>query len=248
MVRERSPTFDDHWSQPRLFYNSIKPVEQQFLIDAIRFETAHLHPDVQKNVLTQLNKISHDIAVRVGEVLGLEAPAADSTYYHNNTTIGLSIFGEKLPTIATLRVGVLASIKSQGSLAQGKAIKEEFVKDRVSVIIVGETLGAGVDMTYSAAEAVGFDGIIVADGASALFDNKMRSSLYPPGRPTQIVTDGYNWGKPLGFLGDATLALKAASASKGPGVYEGKDIQAIVTNLRDGLAQFKFTDRFALDK
>lgn len=71
LVRGLSSTFDDHWSQPRLFYNSLLPVEQQFLINAIRFETSHLQSaEVKKNVLLQLNRISNDIAVRVATALG----------------------------------------------------------------------------------------------------------------------------------------------------------------------------------
>ncbi|KAJ4304333.1 hypothetical protein N0V88_001946 [Collariella sp. IMI 366227] len=59
LVRALSPTFDDHWSQPRLFYNSLTPVEQQFLINAIRFETSHVKSaTVKQNVLTQLNRFT----------------------------------------------------------------------------------------------------------------------------------------------------------------------------------------------
>ncbi|KAK5990150.1 Catalase-3 [Cladobotryum mycophilum] len=248
LVRERSHTFDDHWSQPRLFYNSISAVEQQFLINAIRFETSHIHPVIQKNVITQLNKISHDIAKRVAEALGQEVPAPDPTYYHNNKTAGLSIFGQKLPTIATLNVGVLVSTKAKGSLAQAQSIKKAFAKDKVNVIVVAETLGDGIDQTYSAADAIGFDGIIVADGADGLFNKGNNSPLYPNGRPTQIVTDGYNWGKPLGFLGSARGVVDKAGATKGAGVYVESDVNKIVGEVRGGLAIFKFIDRFPLDK
>lgn len=62
LVREVSSTFSDVWSQPRLFYNSLIPVEQQFLINAIRFETSQLTSSVVKsNVLIQLNRVSHDL-------------------------------------------------------------------------------------------------------------------------------------------------------------------------------------------
>ncbi|KAG5999337.1 catalase [Claviceps lovelessii] len=247
LERRRSNTFLDHWSQPRLFYNSITPIEQQFLINAIRFETSHLSQAVQKNVLTQLNKISHDIAVRVGKALGLEAPPADDKYYHNNQTKGLSIFGQELPTIATLVVGVLTSATSDTSINQAKALKDAFQASKVKVIVVGESLRAGVDQTYDAADAVSFDGIIVADGADALFDPKKKSTLYQPGRPAQIVADGYNWGKPIGFLGSAKRSMSVASVQIGAGVYMSNSTASIVADFKKGLAKFKFTDRFPID-
>lgn len=248
LARKRASTFADHWTQPRLFYNSLTAVEQQFLINAVRFETSHLSEPIQKNVLTQLNKISHDIALRVGEALGLEAPEADDTYYHDNKTAGITIFGEKLPTIATLKVGVLASTKSTGSLDQAKAIKEAFAALKVTVTIVAEALALSVDQTYSGADATGFDGIIVADGAQGLLDGSKKSTLYPPGRPMQIVSDGYHWGKPIGFLDDASDSVGLAGTEDGPGVFTASSVTEIVEDLKEGLAIFKFTDRFPIDE
>lgn len=249
LVRARSSTFADHWSQPRLFYNSLTKAEQQFLVNAIRFETSQLQSeDVKNNVLRQLNKVSHDVAVRVATAIGLEAPEADSKYYHDNTTVGISIFGEKLPSIATLTVGVLASIKSDESIRQAKALKEALAQDNVTVTIVGEVLKDDIDAVYSAAEAISFDGIVVAAGAESLFDAKRKSTLFPPGRPTQIVVDGYNWGKPIGFIGKAKSAVKAAGVSKSDGVYLAGDVGTLVKHLKDGLATFRFTDRFPLDE
>ncbi|KAF4452550.1 catalase [Fusarium austroafricanum] len=200
--------------QPRLFYNSTK-AEQQFLINAIRFETSNLKSeDVKKNVLYQLNKISHDIAVRVGRALGLEAPDADDTYYHDNTTAGISIFATKSPTIATLTVGVLVSTNSKNSMQQAKAIEKALAEDKVTVTIIGEVLRDDVEVAYSAAEAAQFDSIVVADGSEALFNGTKKSTLFPPGRPTQLVVDGYNWGKPVGFIGSARAAAQAAKSWK----------------------------------
>lgn len=248
LIRKRPSTFSDHWTQPRLFYNSLSAVEQQFLIDAIRFETSHIGPAIQRNVLAQLNKVSHDIAIRVATAIGLEAPEADDKYYHDNTTAGISILNEKLPTIATLRVGVLASTSSEESLSQAKALKEAFANDKVTVITVAETLGEGVNLTYSQADAINFDGIIVAEGTNDLFNATVKSTLYPPRRPAQILADGYNWGKPVGFLGGADAVLATIDATEGEGVYTIAGVDEIVEKFRDGLATFKFTDRFAIDE
>ncbi|KAF4121306.1 catalase [Geosmithia morbida] len=247
LVRERPSTFADHWSQPRLFYNSLSKIEQQFLIDAIRFETSQVSPGIQENVIKQLNKVSHDIAVRVASALGQEAPEADPTYYHDNTTVGISIFGHKLPSIATLKVGILASNSGSCNLSQATDLKKAFAAENVTATIVAETLGDGVDLTYSAASAVAFDGTIVVDCVDKLFDVSAKPSLFPPRRPTQLVTDSYNWGKPIGFLGDGDVAMKAADVPAGPGVYVSRKTADIVNDFKDGLATFKFTNRFATD-
>ena len=237
------------WSQPRLFYNSLIPEEQQFLINAIRFEVSHLRSAVVKsNVLIQLNRVSNDIAKRVAEVIGLPAPAPDPKYYNNNSTAFVSIFNYSLPTIATLNVGVLASVASSSSLSQAASLAQAFSSSGLNVIVVGETLASGINQTYSSADATGFDGIIVAAGAEGLFTNGTSSTFFPADRPLQILTDGYRWGKPVGAIGSAAGVLKLASATTTPGVFSSTSGDAsFVTAFEGGLTVFKFIDRFPID-
>ncbi|KAI1313600.1 catalase [Xylaria venustula] len=254
LVRELSSTFNDHWSQPRLFYNSLEPVEQQFLINAIRFETSHLQSTaVKQNVLTQLNKISNDVAVRVATALGLPAPAPDGAFYHHNTTAGLSITRDKLPTIAGLKVGILSSLDGK-ALSQAKDLKARFGNSTVDVTVVAERLVSGVDKTYSAADATDFDAVVVASAADAagLFNLAPGSPLYPPLRPLQIATSAYVFGKPVAYFGGSSPSqmLRAggfASSNATAGVFVGDDLDQMVKSVEDGLKTFKFTSRFPVD-
>ncbi|ROT40488.1 catalase-3 [Sodiomyces alkalinus F11] len=250
LVREVPDTFSDHWSQTRLFYNSLTPVEQQQLINAIRFETSNVESDgVKRNVLTQLNKVSNDIANRVASFLGHDALEPDGRYYHDNTTSGVSTARERLPSIATLKVGILSSVNSEESLRQAQQLKERFGPEGVVVTVVGERLGQGIDMTYNHADATGFDGVIVGAGAEALFDRGHDSPLYPAGRPLQIVSDAYRWGKPVGELGtNASVLSDAGISSSRDGVYtSGNADDQFVRQFSEGLATFRFTDRFPMD-
>lgn len=225
------------------------PTEQQFLINAIRFETSNLESeDVKKNVLTQLNKISNDIANRVATYLGMDELEPESTYYHDNTTVGLSTFRDSLPTIATLKVGILASSRSSESLEQAASLKESLEEHDLVVEVVGETLADGIDKTYSHAYATGFDGVIVTTGADSLFGNHASSPLYPAGRPMQVLMDAYKWGKPVGELGSSGRILANAGVNATEGVYSGELNDDFVESFGEGLATFRFTGRFPLDE
>ncbi|TQV97940.1 hypothetical protein V2A60_006349 [Cordyceps javanica] len=248
LVRKRSGTFSDHWSQPRLFYNSLGKAEQQMLINVLRLELSVVRPAIQKNVLAQLNKISHDIARRVGQAIGAEAPAADDRYYHDNKTARMSTYGVALPTIASMRVGILVDSGSDASVAQGRALKDGFGDARVFASTIGARTVPGVDRALSATDATVFDAVIVADGAGVLFARRGGSALYPPGRPSQIVTDSFHWGKPLGFLGTGKDAINSTDVRAGPGVYVGGDVGSMVKKVKEGLATFKFLDRITLDE
>lgn len=248
LSRTRSETFSDHWSQPRLFYNSLSKMEQQMMIDVLRFELSVLQPQIQKNVLAQLNKISHDIAVRVGQAINLDAPAADDKYYHDNTTAHMSTYGGTLPTIASMRIGILVASGSNASVAQGTAIKDGFKDAKAFASTVGEKTVPGVDKALSAVDATVFDALIVTDGAQALFAKGVRSTFYPPGRPAQMVTDSFHWGKPIGFVGKGKDAINSTGIKTGPGIYVDNDVGAVVKDIKEGLATFKFLDRIALDE
>ncbi|KAK7728436.1 hypothetical protein SLS63_006665 [Diaporthe eres] len=249
LVRALSPTFNDHWSQPRLFLNSLTPPEQQILVNAIRFETSNVKsPVVRQNIVTQLNRISNDLAGRVATALAIPAPAPEPTFYHDNKTTGLNIFGVPLPTITTLTVGILASTANPASVQQATALQQRLSQSGVVSTIVGESLTQGIAATYSQSDASGFDGIVVAEGAEGLFQPFLQNTLFPLGRPSQILIDGYRWGKPVGAVGTGSAALAMAGIPATPGVITNvADVETLATQMEDGLKTFRFLDRFPLD-
>ncbi|PYH44616.1 catalase catB [Aspergillus saccharolyticus JOP 1030-1] len=256
-LRSTSPTFSDVWSQPRLFYNSLSAAEQQFVIDAIRFENANVQSSVvRENVIIQLNRISNDIARRVARAIGVNPPAPDPTYYHTNTTAGVGSFGTPLKKLDGLKVGYLATVQNSSSITAAKALADALSKKNVDVVVVAERLASGVSQTYSASDAIQFDALVIAPGAEILFaatsltaPQGNATTLYPAGRPLQILVDGFRFGKPVSALGSGSEALKSASiASSRDGVYVADSASNLFADqLTEGLRTFKFLDRFAVD-
>jgi catalase len=266
LVRAVSSTFADVWSQPRLFFNSLLPAEQQMVVNAIRFETSQLASEVVKNnVLIQLNRVSHDVAVRVAEALDMTAPEADDTYYHDNTTTGVSVTREKLLKIDGLKVGYLTSTSSKTDMAAG--LKSALGDMNVKFAVVAERLGKGIDQTYAATFAGQFDAIVV-DGQADVFvpagslarsnetapgsysnSTKTATTLYPAGRPLEILQNGYSWGKAVAVAGSSTAAFDAAGIEANtPGVYAASDAQSLAAKIAEGLYTFRFLDRYPMDQ
>lgn len=258
LMRSSSSTFSDVWSQPRLFYNSLTAAEQQFVVDAIRFENANVKsPVVRNNVIIQLNRISNDLARRVARVIGVEEPEPDPTFYHDNKTTDVGTFGSKLQRIDGLKVGVLATVDKPSSISEAASLQKSFASNGVDVLVVAERMTDGVNQTYSAADAVYYDAVIVADGAEKLFSaqsfttpsNSTKTTLYPTGRPLQILIDAFRFGKPVGSLGGGSAALRNADIDTSrSGVYAAKSVsQSFTDSVKDGMHTFKFLDRFAVD-
>lgn len=278
--RSRAKTFtSDFYSQPRLFYNSILPEERQFLTNAIVFETSHLKSEtVKKNVIEQLNKIHHGVARSVAETLGIPTPVRDAQFYHNNKTTGVSMFEKPLMKLDGLKVGILATTRGLDTQTINK-FRVRLARSGVSVIVVAETLVNGVDATYSTSDSTDFDAIVVANGAGLLFQSTLMTSTfdYPAGRPSQILTDSYRFGKPIAFAGDSTFSVKtAAQIPDGPGIYHervgggGRPSRnntggavssttiskreqeqrggALEAQLENGLRTFRFLERFRIQR
>lgn len=248
LVREISPSFNDHWSQPRQVWNSLTPAEKQITVNSLRFEVSKVSSSVvRQNFINQINMIDHGFAKRIAQVLAdVTVPEPVTTFYNNKTAPSISIFNTALPKIEGLNLGILTSVHSNQSLSEAATLSKKFSDLGLFVSVVAETQLSGVDSTYSAADAIAFDAIVVASGAEKIFlDGK--SPLYPAGRPLQILRDGYNYGKPVGATGNMTAVFSAAGIKAGPGVYLGGKTDSLVSDVKDGLSTFKFLDRYPLD-
>ena len=70
-VRERSPSFDDHYGQARLFWNSMSPTEKEHIVKALQFELSKVETrEVRQRMLGHLAQINDVLAAQVGAALG----------------------------------------------------------------------------------------------------------------------------------------------------------------------------------
>jgi catalase len=75
-IRERSPSFFDHFSQATLFYNSQTEVEKDHIVRALRFELGKVEtPPIRQRMLYLLAQVDKSLANRVADGLGVPIPA-----------------------------------------------------------------------------------------------------------------------------------------------------------------------------
>ncbi|HET9785870.1 MAG TPA: catalase, partial [Pyrinomonadaceae bacterium] len=75
-IRERSPSFLDHFSQATLFFNSQSEPEQNHIIRAFCFELGKVEtPPIRERMLFLLAQVDKGLANRVAEGLGLAVPS-----------------------------------------------------------------------------------------------------------------------------------------------------------------------------
>src|SRR3954467_4684745 len=75
--RTAPASFDDHFSQARMFYCSLSDVERDHIVDALTFELGKCYEQtIKARMLTVLANVDPDLTAAVAKGLGLPAPTA----------------------------------------------------------------------------------------------------------------------------------------------------------------------------
>jgi catalase len=88
-IRARSGSFNDHYSQATLFWNSMTKPEKKHIVEAAQFELGKVKSkEIRQRMLGHFSKVSKDLALMVAEGIGVEVPEnfdQESTgHYENN--------------------------------------------------------------------------------------------------------------------------------------------------------------------
>ncbi|WP_299023244.1 catalase [uncultured Dietzia sp.] len=169
-IERRAPaSFDDHFSQATLFYNSLTDVEKQHTAEAYSFELGKCYEEAIKvRQLEALAHIDHDLAVTVATGLGLPAPGEVAATSEVTTSPVLSQVGGEWPSDGRL-VGIL--VTSATDVDGVKAVVDAVFADGMVPLVIAErggTLGGGdttvaVSRTYQTQRSVEFDALVVVD-------------------------------------------------------------------------------------
>ena len=255
-VRENPASFSDHYSQARMFYASLSPVEQDHLVQAYTFELGKCYEEnIRLRQLQALANIDGRLAAAVANGLGLPVPAPDVVVEDTPASPALSQLGGTWP-VAGRVVGVVADDTTDAaSLAEVLAAVD--AEGMVPLVIAphGGKLDDGITVqrTYLTARSTEFDAVLVAgSGAKApdAVDSLDAKAGNPEGHPSQdpritlLLAEAFRHAKAIGAWGDGASVLAAAGIpAQAPGVVVGAaaEVTSGVTGL---LGSHRVWDRF----
>jgi catalase len=255
-VRERSPTFNDHYSQAALFFRSLSEPEQQHLIDACCFELGKVETRaIQERVLEHFARIDALLVQKVAEGLGLPAPKATPTNPKGPpTSQALSMEAMKKampPSIQTRKVGVLvADGVDADELA---ALKKELTAQGAQVKVIAKRLGTvkasngqdvPVDKSALTTDSIEYDGVFIPGGAASV------ATLKKDGKARHFVQEAYLHFKTVGASKDAEDMLTACEIDPAaPGVVAGSRAGAALAQaFARALSKHRHWDRQDADR
>ncbi len=237
-IRRRSPSFEDHYSQATLFWNSMSDWEQQHIAEAFQFELGKVQrPEIRERVVANLAHVDHELASEVADGLGLKPPPkAQSNGGRRSPALSQA---EQPRSVATRKVAVLAA--DGVDAASLNSVLERLRSQGALCEVLGPhggTLDGGlaVDRPLVTMASVLYDAVLVAGGRASA------QTLSENGAAVRYVAEAYKHGKPVGAIGEGVGLLRDAPLNDARLSDNGLESQAGVVTLasldENGLGEF----------
>ncbi|MEU4574735.1 catalase [Nonomuraea sp. NPDC023979] len=229
-IRKRSPSFEDHYTQATLFWNSMADWEKRHIVSAFLFELGHVErKHIKEGVLKQLGSVHPDLAEQVAHGLGLPVPQGGPV--HSDASPALSMTNQP-GGVATRKIAILMADGTDAAAvtALKQALEGQGAICEIIAPHEGSIGGIPVDRQLSAANSVLYDAVVAADG----------QALAAMGRAQFWIMEAYKHGKPIGAVGSGAQLVEAARLPGSTGVVTGDDI---AQPFAEAVAAHRFYDR-----
>jgi catalase len=228
-TRRRSPSFDDHFSQATLFWNSQGPAEKEHIIAAFQFELSKVElVAVRQRVVDNLAHVDAKLARKVAEPLGIAVPdpkaAAGRAGFRDmrtelplETSAALSMEGGAAG-IATRRVAVLVAggvevgaLRVIQQALQDAGAASRIVAAHLGFVATSSGQQLAVDHTFANMPSVMFDAVLVPGGAASA------EALARDGDAVHYALEAYKHCKTLCVIGEGVQLLRTLGIGAGEG-------------------------------
>ena len=236
-IRARSDSFSDHFSQARLYYQSLAPHEQKHVVDAYTFELSkvqRLHIR-EREVQQILSHIDLDLAQQVGKNLGIEVTASKQAMRTSSVTKSAKLsFEAFVPTdIKARKIAVLvhdkvnqASIDAIQKWAKAEHAVAHILTPTPAPVINHQHGKVASNGMQKAEPSIAYDAVIVVDG-----DND--AEVKQDGVTKHYILEAYKHLKPIVFLGTKKNLLEALQLVQDDGTLTSDHFEQLQDQFKD---------------
>ncbi|NQD59084.1 catalase HPII, partial [Pseudomonas sp. CM25] len=233
-IRQRSESFGDHFSQARLFFQSMSPTEQQHIIKAYSFELGKVEREAirAREVNEILANIDLKLAAAVAANLGLPAPKAGTVKVKGSKLAASPALSQmNHPGVVGIKGRKIAVLLADG--VDGGSV-DRLVKaleaHSARILLLGPTSAPvkaadgkalPVDASMEGMPSIMFDGVLVPAGKAAL------DALGASGLAKHFLLEAYKHLKAIGFAKEGKVLVDALGLKEDKGLLLGDDQNAV---------------------
>lgn len=220
-IRKRSASFEDYYSQAKLYLNSLTPAEYEHMAAGFSFEIGMCKSVmVKQNAVNQLNKVDRQLAKTVAANVGVSVPEENEEVQSTakDSQLTMEKFDIPLPghSVAVLVSGEM----SEDTL---KSYAKVFTDNKLNYAFVGKQPRAidedfGITETYDTAHPTLFDSaVVLSDGSDLLPEVEEFAEMTYKHKKPLVVNE-----KAANQFGGSKINLNA------PGVFTSDEPDTIV--------------------
>lgn len=242
VVRGRSDSFNDFFSQPRIFWNSLSPMERQHTIEAFSFQLGKVvDQSVRQQNVDLLANVDTELANTVADHIGVKRPSGSHV---NVSTAYPSLSQENTNrSTETQKIGII--IANGFDSKEVNQVIEALEQAGTFVEVVGESLQDVVGMdegrlqvnkTFITTSPYLLDVIYVVGGNATnkeKFDYNVKHFI-------QVAFEHY---KPIGVASSAIEFFQAENMKSAPGVVMLNNSSTTPDAFIDAIHQHRFWER-----
>jgi catalase len=247
-------SFEDHYTQTRMFWLSMSPVEKEHIIRAYTFELGKCYEQaIKERQLQCLANIDPVLAAEVATGLGLPAPEPTAPVAEVAPSPALSQVGGRWPSDGRM-IGIV--VDPDGDLDAVSAVRQAvFAADMVPLLIAphGGMVGdLPVQRTFATGRSVELDVLLLA-GSPAPAPDALPSrqseaahsgSTAVDPRVLLMVEECWRHAKVIGAWGAGVTALQACGVDGTPGVVAGETGTEVLAEVQELMAAHRVWGRF----
>ncbi len=252
-IRQRSPSFGDHFSQARMFFKSLSAPEQQHVINGYSFELGKVERIWirERTVNEMLANIDLELAQKVAMNLGVEPPVKGTVEVPEvnlQPAPSLSQMNLLPSDIKARKIGLLVSNGVNADTVE--AVLNWALAEMVVVKLVGPSPAPvktsqgemlKVDAAMDGMPSIMFDAVVVADGDDV-------KAMQQNGEGLHYLLETYKHLKPLVLLGKHGELLEQLHLTPDEGTLTADDFMQVQDQLKQGLLKHRVWAREPLAK
>jgi catalase len=257
-VRGAPASYEDHYSQVRLFWRSMSPVEQEHIIRAYTFELGKCYEQaIKERQLRALANVDPVLCEQVALGLGLPAPEATEEFAQVVPSAALSQVGGTWPPDGRM-IGIV--VDPTGDLESVRTVRTAVQAAGMVPLLIGPhggmlENGLAVQRTFLTGRSVELDALLLSDrpapAPDALPNRDAKAGGLSEGvldpRVALLAQESFRHAKVIGAWGRGVTALELAGvASDEVGVVTGEDATAVLEEVVGLLAGHRVWERFAV--
>lgn len=241
VVRSRSESFNDHFSQAKLFWNSMSPPEKRHIIDAFSFEVGHVkNKAVRQQVVDMFANVDLALATEMAKNVGGNPPTEKGSTV---TKASPALSQENtIKTPVGRKVGVIlhngfndSEVKEILQTMNLAGISYETISDKQGVVTGKNNVDITVDQTFRTTDPVLYDAIYIVGGEG------MDSTFYR--NTNYFVKEAFKHYKPLGATHDGIGWLEENNMLGSPGVVYAENNKEFTEKFTQAIAQHRHWKR-----